>query len=57
MAHCSIRIELHGAGWGGYLGMCKRLVAQGIKDIVASDDDAKYKPLPAGCNYEGWRDP
>ncbi|MCW0399675.1 hypothetical protein NB688_002756 [Xanthomonas sacchari] len=53
MARYTIRIELHGATWDDYVEMYKYLAAQGITDIITSDDGTRYKMPPAEYNYEG----
>jgi len=53
MARYTIRIELHDATWDDYEEMYKYLAAQGIADIVTSDDGARYKMPPAEYNYDG----
>ncbi len=52
MARYTIRIELHDASWDDYEEMYMHLTAQGITDIIASDD-GRYKMPPAEYNYDG----
>ncbi|MDU4241112.1 MAG: hypothetical protein E7I21_10980 [Limosilactobacillus fermentum] len=53
MARYTIRIELHGATWDDYEEMYRHLAAQGITDIIASDNGVSYKMPPAEYSYEG----
>jgi len=53
MPRYTIRIELHDATWDHYIEMYKHLAAQGITDIITSDDGARYKMPPAEYNYDG----
>ncbi len=52
MARYTIRIELRDATWDDYEEMYKHLAAQGISDIIATDD-GRYKMPPAEYNYDG----
>lgn len=53
MARYTIRIELHDATWNNYEEMYKHLAAQGITDIITSNDGARLKMPPAEYNYDG----
>ncbi len=53
MARYTIRIELHDATWDDYVKMYKHLSAQGITDIISSDDGTRYKMPPAEYSYDG----
>ncbi|KUJ05468.1 hypothetical protein ACSMEB_20405 [Stenotrophomonas maltophilia] len=53
MASYTIRIELHEADWDDYVEMYQHLAAQGITDIISSDNGVSYKMPPAEYNYVG----
>ena len=53
MASYTIRIELHDATWDEYEEMYEYLAAQGITDIITSDQGVNYKMPPAEYNYTG----
>jgi hypothetical protein len=53
MASYTIRIELHNASWDEYEAMYEHLEAQGITDIITSNDGARYKMPPAEYSYMG----
>lgn len=53
MARYTIRIELHDATWDNYVQMAKHLAAQGITDVISSDEGVRYKMPPAEYAYDG----
>lgn len=53
MARYTIRIMLNDATLDEYEAMYEYLAAQGITDIITSDDGTRYKMPPAEYTYEG----